>query len=101
MAKTTNLSIRIEPGLKEQSEEILGKLGIPMSNAINIFLKQVVIQRGIPFSLKLSIEKPVGIGAMTNDELEAAIEVGLADLTNGNVKSAELVMADLRRDYNL
>ena len=44
MAKTTNLYIRLEPGLKEQTELVLGQLGIPGSNAVNIFLKQVVMQ---------------------------------------------------------
>lgn len=47
MAKTTNLFVRLEPGLKEQAECILEQLGIPVSNAVNIFLKQVVMQRGI------------------------------------------------------
>ena len=42
MAKTTNLSVRLEPGLKEQAESVLGQLGIPVSNAVNIFLKQFV-----------------------------------------------------------
>ena len=39
MAKTTNLSVRLEPGLKEQAESVLGQLGIPVSNAVNIFFK--------------------------------------------------------------
>ena len=53
MAKTTNIYVRLEPGLKEQAEAVLGQLGIPVSNAVNIFLKQVVMHRGIPFDVKL------------------------------------------------
>ena len=40
MAKTTNIYIRLEPGLKEQAELVLGQLGIPVSTAVNIFLSQ-------------------------------------------------------------
>lgn len=61
MAKTTNLYVRIEPGLKEQAEAILVQLGIPVSSAVNIFLKQVIMQRGIPFDVKLLTTKPVEI----------------------------------------
>ena len=43
--KNNKFVYRIEPGLKEEAELILGQLGIPMSNAVNIFLKQVVMQR--------------------------------------------------------
>ena len=38
-AKSANLYARIEPDVKEQAEEILATLGIPASNAINMFYK--------------------------------------------------------------
>jgi len=53
MAKTANLYARIEPEVKEQAEGILAALGIPVSNAINMFYKQIILQRGIPFEMKL------------------------------------------------
>ena len=53
MAKTSNLYARIEPEVKEQAETILSALGIPVSNAINMFYKQIILQRGIPFEMKL------------------------------------------------
>ena len=43
MTKTANLYARIEPKLKTEAEGILGDLGIPVSNAINIFYRQIVI----------------------------------------------------------
>ncbi len=49
MARTSNVFARVEPEVKEQAETILKQLGIPMSNAVGMFLRQVVIQRGIPF----------------------------------------------------
>ena len=40
MAKTSNVFARVEPEIKEQAELVLSKLGISMSNAVNIFLRQ-------------------------------------------------------------
>ena len=45
MAKSANLYARIEPEVKEQAEAILSALGIPASNAITMFYKQVILQR--------------------------------------------------------
>ena len=53
MAKTANLYARIEPEVKEQAEGILAALGIPVSKAINMFYKQIILRRGIPFEMKL------------------------------------------------
>ena len=44
MAKSANLYARIEPEVKEQAETILNALGIPASNAITMFYKQIILQ---------------------------------------------------------
>jgi DNA-damage-inducible protein J len=62
MARTSNIFARVEPEIKEQAEQVLQQLGIPMSNAIGLFLRQVVMQRGIPFDVKLQQNKPLFIG---------------------------------------
>ena len=54
-AKSANLYARIEPEVKEQAESILSALGIPVSNAINMFYKQIILQRGLPFDVKITI----------------------------------------------
>lgn len=101
MAKTTNVYVRLEPGLKEQAESVLEQLGIPMSNAVNIFLKQVVMQRGIPFDVKLPAIKPVSLAGLTETELNEELEKGYADFTGRNTKSADKVFSDIRRDYGI
>ncbi len=50
MARTSNVFARVEPEVKEQAESILNQLGIPMSNAVGMFLRQVVIKEA--FRLK-------------------------------------------------
>lgn len=44
-AKTLNLYVRIELEVKEEAESILAALGIPASNAINMFYKQIILNR--------------------------------------------------------
>ena len=44
-AKTLNLYARIELEVKEEAESILAALGIPVSNAINMFYKQIILNR--------------------------------------------------------
>ena len=46
-ARTANVFARVEPELKEQAESVLDQLGIPMSNAVGMFLRQIVLQKGI------------------------------------------------------
>lgn len=101
MAKTSNLYARIEPEVKKQAEDILSSLGIPVSNAINMFYKQIILHRGIPFEVKLPVEKPLGLESMTTEEFDKELEKGYKDILEGKVKPAKQVFTDIRRDYNL
>lgn len=62
---TTNVSIRLDTQLKREAEELFNDLGINMTTAMTMFLKQSVRVQGIPFSVKR--EK-------LNEETLAAIE---------------------------
>lgn len=101
MAKTANLYARIEPELKEQAEAILSALGIPVSNAINMFYKQIVLQRGIPFELKLPLERPLDMSTLSREQLHAELEKGYVDITAGRAKPAKDVFDSIRKDYGL
>ena len=74
MAKSASVYARIDPVLKEQAETILSTLGIPTSNAIDMFFKQIVLKKGLPFEVRLPYEKPVCMGALSKEELNAKIE---------------------------
>ncbi len=58
-ARTSNVFARVEPEIKEQAEKLLDQLGIPMSNAVGMFLRQVVLQRGIFFEMKMPQNTPL------------------------------------------
>ncbi|WP_067517405.1 type II toxin-antitoxin system RelB/DinJ family antitoxin [Endozoicomonas ascidiicola] len=53
MAKETTVRARIDEELKEQAEDILRKLGLTTSQAINLYFSQIVLQRGMPFEVRL------------------------------------------------
>lgn len=101
MAKTSNVFARIEPELKKQAENILSELGIPMSNAIGLFLKQVVLQRGIPFDMKLPASVPLSLGSMTKEEFDAEIEKGFKDYRAGRYQDAEIAFNEIEREYGI
>lgn len=100
-AKTANLYVRIEPEVKKQAEDILSTLGIPASNAINIFYKQIILHKGIPFDLKIPFLNLVDISALSEKELHLEIEKGYEDMKTGRTRPANLVFAEMRKDYNL
>ena len=53
MAKTAVISARIDPELKRKAEQVFAELGLTTSQAITLFFKQVDLQRGLPFSLRI------------------------------------------------
>ena len=100
MAKSANLYARIEPDLKEQAENILTALGIPASNAITMFYKQIVLQNGLPFEVKLP-EHPLDISRMTSAELDAELEKGYADAKAGRTIPMEQAFVNVRKEFGV
>lgn len=96
--KSANLYARIEPDVKEQAESILSALGIPASNAINMFYKQIILNRGLPFEVKIPATKPK---QLSEEELNAELEKGYADMIAGKTKPAKEVFANIRKDYDI
>ena len=77
MAKSANLYVRIEPEIKEQAEKILSALGIPASNAINMFYKQIILQRGLPFEVKIPESMPTDISTLGTEGLHVELKKGM------------------------
>ena len=61
---TIPTQIRIDEETKKQAVELLAGLGLSLSDAVNIFLKQILLRGGIPFDVKYSEYKPEVIEAM-------------------------------------
>jgi len=100
-AKSANLYARIEPDVKEQAESILSTLGIPASNAINMFYKQIILNRGLPFEVKIPTAGTTSVSGITDEQLNAELEKGYADMTAGRTKPVRQAFADIRKEYNI
>lgn len=61
---TTNLNIRTDKEIKEQAEQIFSDLGLNMTTAVNMFLRAVIRENGIPFDLKLEVPDEVTAAAI-------------------------------------
>lgn len=61
---TTNLNIRTDPAVKDQAEQLLNELGLNMTTAVNLFLRAVVREHGIPFDLKLDTPNNTTVAAI-------------------------------------
>lgn len=53
MSKTATITTRVEPELKRNAEDILEKLGVNTTDAITMFLSQIVLRQGLPFEVRI------------------------------------------------
>lgn len=51
MAKTASVFVRVNPEIKDEAEQVLNQLGISLSTAIEMYLRQIALQERIPFDL--------------------------------------------------
>lgn len=54
MIKDDYINMRVNSKIKKESEEVLNELGLSISSAIDLYLIQIIKERGIPFNLKLA-----------------------------------------------
>lgn len=59
MVKNSYINMRVNNKIKTESEEILGKLGLSLSSAIDLYLIQIIKENGIPFDVKLPKEEEI------------------------------------------
>ena len=78
---TTNLNIRTDKEVKAAAEKIFDELGINMTTAINIFLRQTVRTNGIPFELRLDVPNAVTAQAI-NEGRRMAYDKEVKGYTN-------------------
>ena len=81
----TSMSIRLDSEVKEQAQQVFNNLGMDMTTAINIFLRQAIQYQGLPFDVRL-------------DESRNLLEV-LTDLDqNRNMSQSSESISDLMED---
>ena len=68
MATTTNFSVRMDSDIKKQCEAMYGELGINLTTAINVFLRQSIRVGGFPFDVRVEQPNKETIAAMLESE---------------------------------
>ena len=96
--KSSNVAARVEPEIKEQAEAILAQLGISASNGINMFYRQIILWRGLPFRPSVPASRPLSLDEMTKEEFDAKMARGLAQAKAGEGAPADEFFASLRQE---
>ncbi len=68
MANSVNVSVRVDSDLKKDSEKLYTALGVNLSTAINVFLRQSLRSGGFPFDVKLPQPNAEAIASMLEAE---------------------------------
>lgn len=82
MLKSSTLNVRVEPDVKVKTQRIFKRLGLSTSEAIYLFLKRVVAEKGLPFELKLPNrttrkvlkDSEVGKNIVKHDSIDALLK---------------------------
>ena len=61
---TVNVTFRIDENIKAQADELFGELGMSMSTAFNVFLRQSIREQGIPFEISKKVPNAATLAAM-------------------------------------
>ena len=101
MANTSAVYARIDTQLKKNAEEILSQLGITPSSAIQMLYSQIVLSRGLPFEARLPTRKPVAIGGMTREQLDAELQKGLDSMKNERLSSPDEIDAMFAEEFGI
>lgn len=112
--KSSNVVARVEPDVKEKAEAVLSKLGISVSSAINMFYRQIILWKGLPFRPAVPVGNPVSnpddntagnsagnlieLDEMTKEEFDAKMARGLAQAKNGEGVPADEFLKSLEKE---
>ena len=99
MSHTTNLSIRIDRSLKDEADQVFNEMGMNLTTAITIFVRQAVRQKKIPFEIALDKGSDISLSdAMAAVERirENALQTGAADMSMDEI-DAEIKAARAER----
>ena len=97
--KVATVSAPVESDIKEEAEDILRRLGIPVSVAINALYRQIIYNGGLPFRLVLPKE-PRSADAMTADEFDDMLSRSYEQSLSGLGRPCDELFDELERDLS-
>ena len=66
MSTKTNMTIRTDTDIKKQAQVLFANLGLDMSTAVNMFLRQAILHQGLPFDISLHRPNQITMQAIKN-----------------------------------
>ena len=100
MAKNETLHIRVNDLVKSNAEKTLDMLGISIAEAVNMLLHQIPLVGGMPFDVRVPMA-PESVTVKSKEDLYQKLGVGMAQIKEGKVIDADVVMARLKEQYDL
>ena len=96
---SSTIQIRVDDDLKQKSDALFKELGTDTTTAVRIFLTQAIAHNGFPFEIKKAPSNP--FVAMSEEEFLQTLERSRAHASQGMVRNADDVIADMRNKYGL
>ena len=90
------VQVRVDEKIKSDADQIFERLGIDLPTAVRIFLARAVMEKGIPFSMKLPTQAPSDIVDAMKATSAAAENAGVADMTLDEI-NAEIALVRSKR----
>lgn len=101
MAKNASIFTRVDPMVKEQAETVLNQLGISMATAMEIYLRQIALQRKIPFEMALPTVEPISYGALTEAEFNRLMDQAMKSYASGDCTPLEDFKTELNKEFGI
>ena len=96
--KDATVSARVECDVKNEAEDILQKLGVPVSVVINSLYRQIIYNHGIPFSLTVPTE-PKALDSMTDEQPNLKLQHSYDQSLNGKGRPFNEVFDELEGSF--
>ena len=97
MEKRATLNLRVNPDVKRDAESVLSQLGISMSTAVDMYLRQIKMTGGIPFPIVIkNAPDRVNAEMMTASQIRDKIQRGLEDIDDGRTQDLDAVIKKKR-----
>lgn len=94
--KSANVSVRVEPEIKRQAEQVLEKLGLPVSVLIDTLYRQIIYTGGVPYPL--TVPKLPTRDTITDADFDAMMEKGYSQAVNGEGEDLKSAFDHIRKE---
>ena len=95
-AKSANVTVRIQPEIKQQAEAVLERIGLPVSVLIDTLYRQIIMTGGVPYPL--TVPKIPTRDSMTDEAFDALLAQGLQQARDGQTMSIDEAFAQIQQE---